>query len=83
MAGHGSETFQPMEALLATWLAGARLPEAVCVVQPVKAELNQRGVVLNWSVSQIEVEGPVELGSRDQGPSRQPFNPWPTRHLHS
>lgn len=56
MRGQSSESFQPMESLLETWLAGARLAEALRVVQLVKAELTRRGVVLNWSVSQVEVE---------------------------
>ena len=69
MAGPGSDTFHPMETLLETWLAGARLPEAVRVVQLVKAELNRRGVVLSWSVSQVEVEteGPCRAGEPRPG----------------
>ena len=56
MAGQGSNPFDPMASLLGTWLAGARLAEALRVVQLVKAELTRRGVVLSWSVSQVEVE---------------------------
>jgi len=56
MAGQGSEPLQQIETLLETWLAGARLAEALRVVQLVKAELTLRGVVLSWSVSQVEVE---------------------------
>jgi hypothetical protein len=67
MAGPGSDPFQPMEQLLETWLAGARLPEALRVVQLVKAELNRRGVVLSWSVSQVEVEGPCRAGEPRPG----------------
>jgi hypothetical protein len=67
MAGHGSDTFHPMETLLETWLTGARLPEALRVVQLVKAELNRRGVVLSWSVSQVEVEGPCRAGEPRPG----------------
>jgi hypothetical protein len=55
MERHGSE---PMEKLLESWLAGARLSEALRVVQLVKAELDRRGVVLRWSVSQVEVDDP-------------------------
>jgi hypothetical protein len=67
MAGQSSDPFQPMEQLLETWLAGARLPEALRVVQLVKAELSRRGVVLNWSVSQVEVEGPCRAGEPRPG----------------
>ncbi len=67
MAGPSSDRFQPMEQLLETWLAGARLPEAVRVVQLVKAELNRRGIVLSWSVSQVEVEGPCRAGEPRPG----------------
>jgi hypothetical protein len=67
MTGPGSDTFRPMESLLETWLAGARLPEAVSVVQLVKAELDRRGVVLTWSVSQVEVEGPCRAGEPRPG----------------
>ena len=65
MAGPGSDTFHPMESLLEDWLARARLPEAVRVVQLVKAELDRRGVVLSGSVSQmeVEVEGPCRAAS--------------------
>jgi hypothetical protein len=49
---------QPIERVLSEWLAGARLAEALRVVQLVKAELTRRGVVLSWSVSQVEVEDP-------------------------
>src|SRR6266481_8174337 len=52
----GSGSFQPMEHLLGDWLAGARLPEVLRVVQLIKAELSRRGVVLSWSVSQVDVE---------------------------
>jgi hypothetical protein len=62
MGGQSSESFQLMEKLLESWLAGARLPEALRVVQLVKAELNRRGVVLSWSVSQVEVEDPCRTG---------------------
>ena len=55
----GSRSFQPMERLLGDWLAGARLPEVVRVVQLIKAELSRRGVVLSWSISQV---GDVEEG---------------------
>jgi len=54
----GSTSFQPMERLLGDWLAGARLPEVLRVVQLIKAELSRRGVVLSWSISQVDVEGP-------------------------
>jgi hypothetical protein len=67
MERHGSESFQPMEKLLEHWLAGARLPEALRVVQLVKAELGRRGVVLSWSVSQVEVEGPCRAGEPRPG----------------
>jgi hypothetical protein len=48
---------------------GARLAEALRVVQLVKAELTRRGVVLNWSVSQVEVdeEGPCRAGEPRPG----------------
>ena len=69
MAGQGSDPFDPMASLLGTWLAGARLAEALRVVQLVKAELTRRGVVLNWSVSQVEVdeEGPCRAGEPRPG----------------
>jgi len=67
MAGQGSETFRTMESPLETWLAGARLAEALHVVQLVKAELNRRGVVLSWSVSQVEVEDPCRAGKPRPG----------------
>jgi hypothetical protein len=56
--GQRGQSFQSIEHLLADWLAGARLAEALRVVQQVKAELSRRGVVLSWSVSQVQVEGP-------------------------
>ena len=82
MAEQGADTFHTMETLLETWFAGARLPEAVRVVQLVKTELNRWGVVLSWSVSQVEleVEGPCRAGSRDPGPSREPIH---DRHVSS
>jgi hypothetical protein len=63
----GSASFQPMERLLGDWLAGARLPEVLRVVQLIKAELSRRGVVLSWSVSQVEVEGPCPAGKHEAG----------------
>jgi hypothetical protein len=63
----GSASFQPMEKLLETWLAGARLPEVLRVVQLIKAELSRRGVVLTWSVSQVEVEGPCPACKHEAG----------------
>ena len=62
-----SESFQPMEKLLETWLAGARLPEVLRVVQLIGAELSRRGVVLTWSVSQVKVEGPCPAGKHEAG----------------
>ena len=62
MAGQGSEPLQQIEMLVETWLAGARLAEALRVVQLVKAELNRRGVVLSWSVSQLEVKSRCRAG---------------------
>jgi len=62
-----SESFQSMEHLLTDWLGGARLAEALRVVQLVKAELSRRGVVLSWSVSQVEVEGPCRAGEPRPG----------------
>jgi len=62
MAAQDSETFRTMESLLETWLAGARLAEALHVVQLVKSELNRRGVVLSWSVSQLEVKSRCRAG---------------------
>ena len=67
MEEQGSESFQPMEKLLETWLAGARLPEVLRVVQLIKAELSRRGVVLTWSISQVEVEGPCPAGKHEAG----------------
>ena len=69
MGGQSSESFQPMEKLLESWLAGARLPEALRVVQLVKAELTRRGVVLSWSVSQVHVdeEGTCRAGEPRPG----------------
>jgi hypothetical protein len=58
---------QPIERVLSEWLAGARLAEALRVVQLVKAELTRRGVVLNWSVSQVEVEDPCRVGEPRPG----------------
>jgi len=63
----GSASFQPMERLIGDWLAGARLPEVLRVVQLIKAELSRRGVVLSWSVSQVEVEGPCPAGKHEAG----------------
>ena len=63
----GSESFQPMERLLGDWLAGARLPEVLRVVQLIKAELSRRGVVFSWTVSQVEVEGPCRAGEPRPG----------------
>jgi hypothetical protein len=64
----GSGSFQPMERLLGDWLAGARLPEVLRVVQLIKAELSRRGVVLRWSVSQVDVEeGPCPAGKHEAG----------------
>ena len=64
----GSGSFQPMERLLGDWLAGARLPEVLRVVQLIKAELSRRGVVLSWSVSQVDVEeGPCPAGRHETG----------------
>lgn len=48
---------QSIERQLADWLSGARLAEALRVVQQVKAELSRRGIVLHWTVSQLEVDG--------------------------
>jgi hypothetical protein len=62
MAGQGSEPLQQIERVLGEWLAGARLAEGLRVVQLVKAELSRRGIVLNWSVSQVEVEDPCRTG---------------------
>ncbi len=62
-----SESFQSMERLLGDWLAGARLAEVLRVVQLTKAELSRRGVVLSWSVSQVEVEGPCRAGEHRAG----------------
>jgi hypothetical protein len=69
MRRQSSESFQSMEKLLESWLAGARLPEALRVLQLIKAELNRRGVVLSWSVSQVEVdeEGPCRAGEPRPG----------------
>ena len=60
---------QPIERVLSEWLAGARLAEALRVVQLLKAELTRRGVVLNWSVSQVDVdeEGPCRAGEPRPG----------------
>ena len=63
----GSASFQPMEKLLETWLAGARLPEVLRVVQLIKAELSRRGVVFTWAVSQVEVEGPCPADKHEAG----------------
>jgi len=46
----GSASFQPMEKLLETWLAGARLAEIARIVQLAKAELARRGITLTWSI---------------------------------
>jgi hypothetical protein len=69
MARQGTDPLQQIETLLETWLAGARLAEALRVVQLVKAELTRRGVVLSWSVSQVEVheEGPCRAGEPRPG----------------
>ncbi len=61
------ESFQPMEDLLGEWLTGARLPEVLRVVQLVKTELSRRGVVLTWSVSQVDVEGPCPASKHEAG----------------
>ena len=84
MAGQGSEPLQQIETLLETWLAGARLAEALRVVQLVKAELTRRGVVLNWSVSQVEVdeEGPCRAGEPRPGAQQATHSkPEAARHV--
>jgi hypothetical protein len=48
---------QPTDHLFTEWLAGARLPDALRVVQLVKAELSRRGIVLRWTISQVEIDG--------------------------
>jgi hypothetical protein len=69
LRGKGAVGRQPIERVLSEWLAGARLAEALRVVQLVKAELTRRGVVLTWSVSQLEVdeEGPGRAGEPRPG----------------
>ena len=59
----GSDLFQPMEKLLETWLAGARLAEFTRVVQLTKAELARRGITLTWSIDQHTAE-------QSEGPCR-------------
>jgi hypothetical protein len=61
-----SEFSQPTERVLAEYLTRARLPEALRVVQLVKAELSRRGIVLNWSISQFEIDDPCR--SHEPGP---------------
>lgn len=58
-----SESFQPMEKLLETWLAGARLAEIARIVQLAKVELARRGVRLTWSIDQHGAE-------QSEGPCR-------------
>ncbi len=50
--GPPSESFRPMESLLETWLAGARLPEIARIVQLAKTELARRGITPTWSIRQ-------------------------------
>jgi hypothetical protein len=45
-------SFQHMEGLLTTWLAGASLLEVARSIQLAKAELARRGIVLTWSIAQ-------------------------------
>jgi len=59
--------FVAMERRLGEWLTGARLPEVLRVIQLVKTELSRRGVVLTWSVSQVEVEGPCPASKHEAG----------------
>ena len=62
MEGEQIRFSQPMERLLGEHLAGARLAEILRFIQVAKAELSRRGIVLNWSVSQVEVEHAPRAG---------------------
>jgi hypothetical protein len=61
-----TESFQHMEALLTEWMTRARLLEITSVVQLAKTELARRGIVLTWTVSQIDspCQAPNHPGSR-------------------
>jgi hypothetical protein len=45
-------SFQYIEELLTTWLAGASLLEVARSIQLAKAELARRGITLTWSITQ-------------------------------
>jgi len=51
MEGPPSASFQSMQALLETWLAGARLTDIAHLVMLAKGELTRRGTTLTWSIS--------------------------------
>lgn len=70
--GQRGQSFRSIEHLLADWLAGARLVEALRIVQQVRAELSRRGIVLNCPFRRLKLKAHVELRSRDQEPSQQP-----------
>lgn len=64
------ELFQPMEKLLETWLAGARLAEIAWIVQLTKVELARRGITLTWSIDQHaaeQSEGPCRASQHRAG----------------
>ena len=61
-------SFQYMEWLLTTWLAGASLLEVARSIQLAKAELARRGITLTWSITQIEA--PARVGKNGEDRSR-------------
>jgi len=66
----GGESVKPMEKLLETWLAGARLAEIARIVQLTKAELGRRGITLTWSIDQHtaeQSEGPCRASQHRAG----------------
>lgn len=70
MEEQGSASFQPMEKLLETWLAGARLAEIARIVQLAKVQLARRGITLTWSIDQHgaeQSEGPCPAGKHEAG----------------
>jgi DNA repair protein RadC len=45
-----------MASRIAVWLAGARLPQVLHIVQVIKTELTRRGVSFAWEASQVPAE---------------------------
>ena len=57
MEGPPSESFQSMQALLETWLAGAHVTDIAHLAMLAKGEPARRGITLTWSISQTDRPG--------------------------